>query len=359
MSNKVSVIVPIYNVEHFLPKCIDSIIAQTHKVIEIILVNDGSTDNSGIICDQYASKDSRIRVIHKENGGLSDARNAGLNEAKGEYISFIDGDDWIEPKMIHFLFSLAVKEKAQVVMSTITSESEFKKQIISFPWKEDRYFDKVGIINDFLPHLISRLDSNGNFIETISGSVCKCLYNKEFLISNKLFFDVNVGSGQDKEFSLRVLTLCESLFTTNQSFYHYNRSIVAGGSTTQRYSKDLYSKVKYRQGKYIETLKRGNILKQYKLGLNLIWLETVIAVVDNLCYQGNRSNILKIYLDAKWVIKDSNFKEIFETFTPPQRRLLNKRKTSLLVNCLPVYLIANKIKLSAKKIIVNLRKRLR
>lgn len=94
--NMISVIVPVYNVECYLRKCVDSILNQTFKNLEIILINDGSTDSSGSICDEYAQKDSRIKVIHKENGGLSSARNAGLDIAQGEFIAFVDSDDWID-----------------------------------------------------------------------------------------------------------------------------------------------------------------------------------------------------------------------------------------------------------------------
>ncbi len=110
----ISVIVPIYNAEQYLEKCIDSIINQSYTNLEIILVNDGSTDNSGAICDEYAKRDSRIIVIHKENGGLSSARNAGLDIARGEYISFVDSDDWIEHDMLETLYNACVSNDAEV-----------------------------------------------------------------------------------------------------------------------------------------------------------------------------------------------------------------------------------------------------
>ena len=97
MGELISVIIPIYNVEAYLDECIASVIAQTYSNLEIILVDDGSPDNCPQMCDEWAAKDSRIRVIHKENGGLSDARNAGIDIATGEYIAFVDSDDWIEP----------------------------------------------------------------------------------------------------------------------------------------------------------------------------------------------------------------------------------------------------------------------
>ena len=114
MNPLISVIVPIYKVEPYLSKCIDSIRNSTLQDMEIILVDDGSPDRCGQICDEYAAIDSRIRVIHKENGGLSSARNAGLDIARGELIGFVDSDDWIEPDMYEFLYNNLVKEDADI-----------------------------------------------------------------------------------------------------------------------------------------------------------------------------------------------------------------------------------------------------
>lgn len=105
----ISVVVPIYNVEKYLNKCVDSLLNQDYSNLEIILVDDGSTDSSGKIVDEYKEKNKNIKVIHKENGGLSSARNAGLKEAIGQYIIFIDSDDWIDTKMISTLFNLIKK----------------------------------------------------------------------------------------------------------------------------------------------------------------------------------------------------------------------------------------------------------
>lgn len=111
---KVSVVVPVYNVAEYLPKCVDSLIAQTYKNIEIILVDDGATDHSGSICDGYQSKDERIKVIHKENGGLSSARNAGIDAATGEYIAFVDSDDFVAEGYIEKLLSACLENGCKV-----------------------------------------------------------------------------------------------------------------------------------------------------------------------------------------------------------------------------------------------------
>lgn len=111
----ISVIVAIYNIEEYLVRCIDSLLAQTYRDLEILLIDDGSTDASGKICDTYAKQDNRIRVLHRKNGGLSAARNTGIELAEGEYIAFVDGDDWLEPKMYENLMEAAITYNAQLV----------------------------------------------------------------------------------------------------------------------------------------------------------------------------------------------------------------------------------------------------
>ncbi|EOU1115907.1 glycosyltransferase [Clostridium perfringens] len=117
MLPKVSIIVPIYKVERYINKCLDSIINQSYKNIEIILVDDGSPDNCGKISDNYAKKDSRIKSLHKENGGLSDARNYGMKYATGDYILFVDSDDWLKRNFVETLVNIAIKSKADIVQS--------------------------------------------------------------------------------------------------------------------------------------------------------------------------------------------------------------------------------------------------
>jgi glycosyltransferase involved in cell wall biosynthesis len=128
--DKISIIVPIYNVEKYLRKCIDSILAQTFKNIEVILVDDGSPDESPMICDEYAKRDDRIVVIHKPNGGLSSARNAGISVATGNFIGFVDSDDYIHPDMYKILHEKLVRNDAQIAECTVTTVyGEIQKNI--------------------------------------------------------------------------------------------------------------------------------------------------------------------------------------------------------------------------------------
>jgi len=116
MVDLISVIIPVYNVEPYLKKCLDSVVTQTYKEIEIILVDDGSTDGSGPICDEYAAQDKRIRVIHKRNGGLSDARNVGLDRCSGRYVTFIDSDDYVASDYVERLYRILVEYNADIAV---------------------------------------------------------------------------------------------------------------------------------------------------------------------------------------------------------------------------------------------------
>lgn len=124
MTELISIVVPVYKVEKYLARCVDSIISQTYRNIEVILVDDGSPDGCGTICDQYAQMDSRIHVIHKENGGLSDARNCGVQVANGEYITFIDSDDYIAPNYIEYLYRLIKENDADISCCCYVKTSE-------------------------------------------------------------------------------------------------------------------------------------------------------------------------------------------------------------------------------------------
>ena len=148
----ISVIIPVYKVEDYLEKCINSVINQTYTNLEIILVDDGSTDDSPKICDEYAKKDNRIKVIHKENGGLSDARNKGIEIASGEYIGFVDSDDWILPNMYEVLLRNLIKNNADIsVCNLIRSKDDIKdiknKKIKIKVYNQEKYLNKFFKIN--------------------------------------------------------------------------------------------------------------------------------------------------------------------------------------------------------------------
>lgn len=182
----ISIIIPIYKVERYLRRCLDSIINQTYPHLEIILVDDGSPDRCPQICDEYAAKDKRIIVLHKENGGLSDARNAGLDICKGDYISFVDSDDWVETDYVRTLFELLNKNNADI------SIINFKKTTSDTPnpyvRPKSRYIKKIEILDS--EKSASKLFSSD---ETIFVIACCKLYKKH------LFSEIRFPKGKKNE----------------------------------------------------------------------------------------------------------------------------------------------------------------
>lgn len=149
MSPQISLIIPVYNVENYIIRCLESTIHQTYINLEIILVDDGSTDNSGKICDEYALSDKRITVIHQTNQGLSMARNNGIDVATGDYISFIDSDDWIEHDMYEFLYHNLIQYKADISMCKFKAINELGEEFIMFQ-KQDSLIptDTIHVFED-------------------------------------------------------------------------------------------------------------------------------------------------------------------------------------------------------------------
>lgn len=163
---KLSIIVPVYKVEQYIHKCVDSILNQTFTDFELILVDDGSPDNCGNICDEYAQKDKRVRVIHKENGGVSQARNLGIDEAKGEYISFIDPDDWIALDMYEKLFDFIGKEDLDVVCFEVY-EVKGSKCSASFRFNEDKFMNGQTALRNILVDIIDNSPCNKVYKKTV------------------------------------------------------------------------------------------------------------------------------------------------------------------------------------------------
>ncbi|MEJ8741116.1 glycosyltransferase family 2 protein [Phocaeicola sp. HCN-6420] len=209
----ISVIVPIYNVEEYLPACIESIINQTYKDLEILLIDDGSTDNSGKICDEYAKQDGRCIVIHQQNKGLSGARNTGLDHATGEYISFIDGDDYIHPQMLEILYEALQKGDYDFSMVTF-------KQV----WKYCKEDITVTINNTFTANRLSLMkrlynvnDQKLKWSEMNFQVVWNKLYKKS-LISNLRFKQTGT---EDTEFNNQVYLKTNSALLVNVPLYYW------------------------------------------------------------------------------------------------------------------------------------------
>lgn len=216
----ISVIVPVYNAEKYLPKCLDSILAQTYKKLEIILVDDGSTDNSGKICDEYALKDSRIKIIHKQNGGVSSARNVALSVAKGEYIGFVDSDDYIENDMYEYLFGLCEKYKTKISVCNFIRIIKGKFYNIDSVSKESAlpYYNALTLLHAqlfvcnklFAAYLFKDYKFNTNITFGEDMIVCTDIFDKTDKVAygplGKYYYVENNTSATKKTFYIKKLT---------------------------------------------------------------------------------------------------------------------------------------------------------
>ena len=205
----VSVIVPVYNVEKYLARCMDSIIAQTYKNLEILLIDDGSTDSSGKICDEYAEKDSRIRVIHQENQGLAEVSNIGLREAKGEWIQFVDSDDWIDAETIETCYNLSQKYNVDMVIFSIMTELENEKHLFYNHNHSYRLQNKYDVLRTIAFASVSRYNKFSK----------ASLYKGVEYPKGKLYEDIATTH--------KVIANAERILDINIPFYHY---YVRGGS---------------------------------------------------------------------------------------------------------------------------------
>lgn len=215
----VSIIIPVYNAQQYIAKCIDSVISQSYINWELILVDDGCTDKSGEICDKYAQKDKRIRVFHKKNGGVSSARNTGILEAVGDWIYFIDSDDFIDFDTLSKSIIKINTEYPDLIVHGLVNDYIYNGKSCSLPYKtiED---------NDY-KEIIEFTDKYG----LLKGPVCK-LFRHSIVKENKLFFDESICYGEDTKFSFEYLQKCKSIAFVPEHFYHYCFRIE--GSLTKR-----------------------------------------------------------------------------------------------------------------------------
>ena len=239
-SYMVSVIIPVYNVEKFLNRCVDSILSQTYKNIEIILVDDGALDSSPQICDEYAHKDTRVNVVHKQNGGLASARNAGLKVAKGDYILFVDSDDWIKGNTVEELLNIAIENQVDFVRFIPVSAGYPDRPDgtpINFgteDFMEEGVYNKGKMIKDIYPRLfVTRQLTMGPIV-----AAWRSLYNRKFLVDNNLYFDEEVKYSEDAIFSAKVVYNSNKFYYIKGGYYYnyfYNTS-----SITKSFKKDRW-----------------------------------------------------------------------------------------------------------------------
>lgn len=233
VADLISIIVPVYNVEKYLNRCIDSIVCQTYRTLEIILVDDGSVDNSGFICDGYARKDTRIKVVHKNNGGLGFARNSGLDIATGKYVTFIDGDDYIGKTHIEEMYALIQNTKTDTCMGGHTKvytnkEVPHKNVCAGEVYKND-------VKAEILPRMCGANLKGEDYIEM---SVCMVLLSNEIIKEHHLrFVSEREYVSEDLVFDFEYYPLSKGVCVSQQVDYYYCDN---EGSLTTKYRPDRF-----------------------------------------------------------------------------------------------------------------------
>ena len=289
MKLKVSVIVPVYNVEYYLSKCLTSIIKQTYSNLEIIIIDDGSNDRSATICDEFSKKDKRIVVVHKKNEGVSIARNLGIQMATGEYLMFVDSDDYIPENSIEIL---------------LESIRKYKVQLCCGAW--EKIYAKKNIKNSYDDLFVDCRNEKqlGKYleIEEVNGPVAK-LYITELIQQNKLEFVPGIKIGEDAIFNYQYIQHCEKILLIGKIVYFYNK--LNNASATHTYYEDFGKCAYLTAMEEKKCLQRQNISEEFTE-------ESAKAICKR--FVSSISYIQYYAVDEKKKIK--KLKEIYQMFAP-------------------------------------------
>ena len=303
MNPLISVIVPVYNVEKYLNRCIDSILNQTFKQIEIILVDDGSTDNSPTICDEYCDRYENIKVIHKENNRVAAARNDGIKIATGKYIALVDSDDWIEHNMLEEMYRKAEEFNTDITMCDFGKVGVESEYTVSQPIREG-YYDRSMIETELFPCLI--MFENIELPPTISNWTC--LFRHEFLIENNLFYDEDIHYCEDSIFGSKAMYNANGFYyMKNKYFYNYFYNQNSTTSTCNMKKWDSYLIINQRLKEYSKDSK-FDFSRQIKINMLYFTLNFLGEIKKSNLSLDKKRKAFKKFLN------DTNVKNIFKGF---------------------------------------------
>lgn len=303
---KVSIIIPVYNVEKYLRKCLDSVINQTCKDIEIIIINDGSTDNSLEICKEYSKNDPRIKLIDKKNEGVSKARNTGLAYVTGKYVCFVDSDDWIELNMIEKLYDSSVINNADFCMCNYIKENETKSEYIKANiYKEVLIGNEIK--DNLLIPLIERDDTEKEHALEGFRTPWGKFFKTEIIDKYHIKFREDLIIGEDFIFDLEFLIHASKAFINNGFYYHYLNNV---NSATMKYKKDCWKSIYKNTIIYLEKfLNKNNIYLETKNRVNKLIIKYFFISLMNEARKDNpnkrmqKTKIIKEMCEDKIVVK--------------------------------------------------------
>ncbi len=282
----ISVIVPVYNVSRYLAECLESIIGQTFRDIEIIVVDDGSTDGCDVICEEYGRQDSRIRILHKPNGGLVRARKDGFRLSTGEYVTYVDGDDWIEPTMLEQLYLLLEQEQTDLVMCGHFEDTGAVSREVYHGFGEGKY-DKAALNREIYPKMIV----NELFFEWgIWPGLCGKLFHRKELEFYQMDVDDRLTMGEDLACVFPYILNAESIYILHECLYHYRQTPssmvkqVESVETERRRFHILYETVYRSFGRFPNASDMRKQWKEYMLFLMTPRADTLYEGIGNLEY---------------------------------------------------------------------------
>lgn len=303
---EVSIVIPIYNVEKYLNRCIESVINQTFSEIEVIALNNGSTDNSLNILKEYAKRDKRIRIIDNDNIGVSEARNIGIMEAKGKYIVFVDSDDWIDSNMIEILYKNISINSCDLVMCTYVREFEnhSKEKVFNLP-EVNLYVDNE-VKEQLLRKLVGPVGkelSNPEYLDAL-GTVWAKIYKASMLKEKYLrFVDLReIGSGEDTLFNIYVFNEVNKVILLNKPMYHYWRG--NSNSITSRYIPNFVEKRRNYFNYMKDFIKNNNLGNEYEIALNNRICTSVLGMGLLECSKSNDISFFDKIRNIKGILKE-------------------------------------------------------
>lgn len=318
----VSIIVPIYNVEKYLLKCLESILGQTMKNIEVILINDGSKDKSLSICHEYANQDNRIQVIDKVNEGVAAARNTGLERASGNYVGFVDPDDWIEPEMYESMYNKLAHSEHNLCLCNYYKDD----RLVSYPKvlkiKKDS-LDKQEVIDEIIASMIGIDDLMPKY-KYIMGCVWRCLYKKDFIDQYELRFKKGVSIMEDLVFTIEALLKSDGLCIDHGIWYHYRRN---PKSILHSYNPNMWEDQIYVH-RLLEELLQEAGLEDYMLNrLDLRYIGMAFCAIYNETSKSDKENKIKItekMTKVRQIGNDKRFKTALKRVKPIQKPIFSK-----------------------------------
>ncbi len=331
---KVSVVVPVYNVEKHLNRCIDSIINQTYEDFELILIDDGSSDNSGAICDQYSQKDNRIRVMHKENGGASLARNCGIDNANGKFVMFVDSDDYIGHEMLKTHIDL-MENDVDLTVTSLDVVDNGKTRKYCMP-------NKIYTVQQYFEDMGKKVYS-----ELCASSPCCKFFRKSILEKYGIKYNTNMSLGEDTCFNTEYLKYCKKIVSSENVLYHYTKE--NDDSLFSRFQENTYKNVKKAFEHRIATLKQVGTSEETINNFTVMYIEYML---ENAIKSVKKGTKLQAIAYMRQVNRDEYLHKKIANISNSKLRLLGKilQKEKCIIVIYYVLYTLIRIKILVKKL---------